>query len=38
MILTIENFVNAGVALRNLVKQEINGSGCDDCIKYKRSL
>ena len=63
MILTIENFVNAGVktvrvkdakhfwvrmrdvekglglkALRNLVKQEINGTGCDDCKKYKRSL
>ena len=25
-------------ALRNLVKQEINGTGCDDCTKYKRSL
>ena len=25
-------------ALRNLVKQEINGTGCDDCKKYKRSL
>ena len=63
MILTIENFVNAGVktvqvkdakhfwvrmrdvekglglkALRNLVKQEINGTWCDDFKKYKRSL
>ena len=63
MILTIENFVNAGVktvqikdakhfwvrmrdvekglglkALRNLVKQEISGTGSDDCKKYKRSL
>ena len=25
-------------ALRNLVKQEISGTGCDDCKKYKRSL
>ena len=25
-------------ALRNLVKQEINSTGCDDCKKYKRSL
>ena len=63
MILTIENFMNAGIktvqvkdvkhfwvrrrdvekglglkALRNLVKQEINGTGCDNCKKYKRSL
>ena len=25
-------------ALRNLVKQEITGTKCDDCKKYKRSL
>ena len=24
--------------LRSLVSQEINGTGCDDCKKYKRSL